>query len=300
VSDRGFVAWKPSDGSLKLLGIIQAVLAEYRDYLPLTLRQVFYRAVGQHGYDKTEAAYKRLGRTAVKARRAQMIPFSALRDDGVTIRPAPGYDDLADFEGRIRAVAETYSRQRLQGQQRLLMVLCEAAGMVPQIARVAHEFGVEVRSSGGYDSLTAKYELAGEIVGAGIPVTILHLGDLDPSGEDIFTNIEEDVGAFVRQMAVDDDVEMKAVRIAVTRSQALALDLPTTPPKTTDSRAKNFDGETVQCEAIPPNLLNEIVRDEIRSRLDLDIFAANLALEARDSQHIAKVMTHFSLLEGRA
>jgi hypothetical protein len=300
VSDRGFIHWKPRAESLERLGIIQGILVEYREYLPLTLRQVFYRAVGQHGYDKTEAAYKRLGRTAVKARRSGLIDFSALRDDGVTVRPAPGFFDLADFEQRIRAVAASYSRQRLQGQERRVMVLCEAAGMVPQIARVAHGFGVEVRSSGGYDSVTAKHDLACEIVSAGMPVTILHLGDLDPSGEDIFTNIKQDVGTFVRQMATDDSTEMDAVRIAVTREQAHALDLPTAPPKLTDSRAKSFIGETVQCEAIPPDLLNDIVRDAIQTRLDMGIFAANLAIEESEGQHIAQVMTRFSLVEGHA
>jgi hypothetical protein len=37
---------------MELLRLVQAVLIEYRHYLLLTVRQVFYRQVGTHGYDK--------------------------------------------------------------------------------------------------------------------------------------------------------------------------------------------------------------------------------------------------------
>ena len=52
--------------------------------LPLTVRQIFYRLVGAHGYDKTEQAYARLGEHLNRARRAGLIEFDAIRDDGIT------------------------------------------------------------------------------------------------------------------------------------------------------------------------------------------------------------------------
>ncbi len=45
---RGFTDWNPSAVSLALLAQVREVLVEYADYLPLTLRQVFYRLVGAH------------------------------------------------------------------------------------------------------------------------------------------------------------------------------------------------------------------------------------------------------------
>jgi hypothetical protein len=53
---RGFVDWRPRAATLALLDKVQGVLDEYADYLPLTVRQVFYRLVGAHGYDKTRQA----------------------------------------------------------------------------------------------------------------------------------------------------------------------------------------------------------------------------------------------------
>jgi hypothetical protein len=127
-------------------------------------------------------------------------------------------------------------------------------------------------------------------------VILLHLGDLDPSGEDMFQVIEQDVVAFVAKLAREQDsaAEMPAVRIAVTRAQALEMELPTAPPKASDSRSKNFMGETVQCEAIPPDTLNRIVREAVKSRLDSRIFDVNLFQEEREKQRIAEVMDRLS------
>lgn len=158
--DRGFIDGKPRRESLERVDMARAILAEYRDFLPLTLRQIFYRAVGQYGFDKDEKAYDRLGYTLAKARRAQMIDMGDIRDDGVTKELAPGFAGLHDFEDLVRGMGKSYRRQRQMGQDFHILLLCEAGGMVPQLARVAGEYGVDVQSSGGYDSVTAKYELA--------------------------------------------------------------------------------------------------------------------------------------------
>ncbi len=68
---RGFAPWSPQAATLTLLGQVRAVLAEYRDHLPLTIRQIFYRLVGAHGYDKTEQAYGRLCEHLNRARRGR-------------------------------------------------------------------------------------------------------------------------------------------------------------------------------------------------------------------------------------
>ena len=47
---------------------------------------------------------------------------------------------------------DNYRLNRQIGQPALTILACEAAGMVPQLARVAHLFGVPVLSGGGFDS----------------------------------------------------------------------------------------------------------------------------------------------------
>ncbi|HEX4061251.1 MAG TPA: hypothetical protein VHY58_09555, partial [Streptosporangiaceae bacterium] len=53
---RGFAHWSPRPDTLDL---VRGVLEEYAAQLPLTARQIFYRLVGAHGFDKTETAYAR-------------------------------------------------------------------------------------------------------------------------------------------------------------------------------------------------------------------------------------------------
>jgi hypothetical protein len=42
---------------------------------------------------------------------------------------------------------------------------CEAAGIAPQLGRIANPFGATVMSGGGFDSLPDKYNCAAELAG---------------------------------------------------------------------------------------------------------------------------------------
>ena len=81
---RGFAPWKPQSDTLALLDTVRAILTDYEDELPLTVRQIFYRMVSQ-GYSKTEQAYKSLADKLNRARRAELISWQAIRDDGFAI-----------------------------------------------------------------------------------------------------------------------------------------------------------------------------------------------------------------------
>jgi hypothetical protein len=67
---RGFAPWTPKRKTRDLLAQIEAVLDEYADYLPLTIRQVFYCLVGNHKCAKTEKAFANLCEVFNRARRA--------------------------------------------------------------------------------------------------------------------------------------------------------------------------------------------------------------------------------------
>jgi hypothetical protein len=97
---RGFAPWSPRQDTQRLLDLVQSVLDEYRDNLPLTVRQIFYRLVGAHGYEKTEHAYDRLAEHLSRARRASIISMDAIRDDGVTVLAPTCYDDASTPVGR--------------------------------------------------------------------------------------------------------------------------------------------------------------------------------------------------------
>lgn len=286
---RGFAPWNPEPASLAIVEQIKAVLVEYQDYLPLTMRQVYYRLVGTRGYAKTEKAYKQLLEIANRARRSGLIEFDDIRDDGVRIeRPYV----LKDIEHGIRnmvATAKAYRLDRQRGQKVRLMVMCEAAGMVPQLVRVCDPYSIPVQSSGGFDSVTAKHDLARQITRDGSTI-VLHIGDHDPSGVHVFSSLDEDVTAFVR--ANGGDVVFQ--RLAVTPRQIERLNLQTAPAKDTDRRSFAGVGDdpnaTVQAEAIPPDELARIVEDKIGDYFDMDVYQSVLDIEDTERQRlVAKV-----------
>ena len=287
----GYIAnYNPQSKTLKLLDQAQAVLTEYAEYWPLTCRQIFYRMVGAHGYDKTEAAYGRLCHHLANARRASVIPFDAIRDDGVTTYRRDHFDDRDDFLRHVRLMGERYTRNKLSGQDMHIEVWCEAAGMLPQLDDVAAPYSVRVYSSGGFDSLTAKKDLADRIVAIEKPTVILHLGDCDPSGEGIFDSVAQDVSAFVAADRRHGLITVDFKRVALTRDQVREYDLPTAPPKATDTRSKGWTGGTCQLEALPPNVIADILAAQIVDLIDLDRLNQDRAQEKADRADITQLL----------
>jgi hypothetical protein len=211
---RGFAPWNPQAATLRLLEQVRAVLGEYEDYLPLTIRQIFYRLVGVHEYDKTEQAYDRLCEHLNRARRARRISMDVIRDDGGVITAPDDWKSAEQFWRVVRGMAEHFTLDHSAGQKTRLVVICEAAGMVPQLARVANPFGVTVMSGGGFDSLTDKHKFAAALAEHGRPTVVLHIGDHDPSGVSMFLSFLEDVKAFTREPVCSAGLQITRMRCA--------------------------------------------------------------------------------------
>lgn len=262
---RGFADWDPKPQTLRLLHDVNTVLDTYRDHLPLTVRQVFYRLVATTGYDKTEQAYARLCEALVRARRAGYINFEDLRDDGVNRAGGYAYSSPAHFVEAIENLAVNYERNVQDGQDVYVELWCEAAGMMPQLERAVAMYTVPVYSAGGFLSVTATYEIAVRAMKRGVPTILLHIGDYDPSGESIFTALAEDVGQFCEDRGFDAP---EAIRVALTARQVERHSLPTAPPKRSDSRTATWVGGTCQCESLPPDLLAMYARTAVENEID--------------------------------
>jgi hypothetical protein len=262
---RGFINWQPRSETLVLVNNVMAVLQEYREYLPMTIRQTFYRLVAQYDYEKTERAYKRLCETIGKARRAQIIPMSAIRDDGFYRSSMMEVADLHHGRDVLRDLANTLRLHRQGGQDEHLVIWCEAKGMVPMLESAADQYGIRVASSGGFDSLTAQHEMGRYL--AENNGHVLHLGDFDQSGEHVYLSLRENL----EQFANGYGGKARLTRIAVLEEQVAEYSLPTAPPKATDNRS--FSGAaTTQLEAFAPDDLINFVREEIVSRMNMDVY----------------------------
>lgn len=288
---RGYItAYNPRPDTLRLLQAVESVLDEYREHWPLTVRQVFYRLVGAHGFDKTETAYKGLCHHLANARRGGAIPFDAIRDDGVMTMTLERYADADEFLIEQRARARRYRRDLMAAQPLHIEVWCEAAGMIQQLAAVAHRYSVPVYSSSGFDSLTAKKRMADRICAIGKPAVILHLGDHDPSGASIFESVAADVEAFVAADRPHGLVSVRFERVALTSEQVARYGLPTAPAKATDSRSKAWAGETCQLEALSPSQIARILDDAILLLLDTDKLADSEVAEERERENLTRLL----------
>ena len=288
---RGFAPWNPIQTTLDVVGQVQAILAEYAAYLPMTNRQIFYRLVGTRGYPKTEQAYARLCEYLNRARRAGMIDFSAIRDDGTQSEGGTGYSGVEHWMRAIRYYAEGYSHNLTEGQRYHRELWVEAGGMVPQAAAVAGDYDVITYSAGGFNGLTDKHETAERLARQRKPCIVFHVGDLDPSGLAIVDALAEDVTLMARGIARrrGRDALVQFIRVAVTEDQVAEHGLPTAPQKGSDNRGEWMD-ETVQCEALPPDVLAATIRAAIEEYTDLDQVAA---MREQGDRERARILDRF-------
>ncbi len=291
---KGYARWRPQSKTVTLVAQIKDVLGQYEAELPLTARQIFYRLVGAYGYHKDERAYERLTNVLVRARRARLISFEDIRDDGASVLASEHHAGEEAFYGHVRKLGRSYERDKLVNQKLDIRVYCEAEGMMPQLSRVSSRYSVPVYSCSGYDSLTAKYDLVRDVRGAftyeGRRTVVLHLGDYDPSGENIFDSIAEDVHTFIGEDIWHKEPADVVLfeRLALTPDQVREHELPTAPPKATDSRTKRWKGEAVcQLEALPPDVLAGVVVGGIERYLDLGILKADREAEAEERRRIS-------------
>lgn len=295
----GLADWRPGQKSLALINQVQGILDQYEAELPLTGRQIFYRLVAEYQYDKTEQAYKRLLDKINRARRSGLISWKAIRDDGVTNYLDTGDESLHDQLDLMT----NYRIDPRRGQGVQVELWVEANGMTRQAWRAVGHYGCAVRSSGGFNSSTMKHQSAVRMLNNalnGTQTVLLHCGDHDPSGVSIFENIEQDLTQFILDLirqrpalieTLSDHAQAAGMsssthdaltwtlpifeRIAITEEQAIAGNYPSAPPKRTDSRTANWEGETWQAEAIPPNELSDIFRDSVQEHIDMDLYRAN-------------------------
>jgi hypothetical protein len=292
---RGFAPWTPRPDTMRVIGRVQDILARYQAQLPLTNRQIFYILVGsEQGYPKTEQAYARLCEYLNRARRAGMIRFSSIRDDGTQSVGGPGWDSPGQWMTAIRHYAEAYQHNLTEGQMYHTELWVEAGGMVPQAVAVAGDYGIVTYSAGGFNGLTDKYETAHRLASQDRPCVVLHCGDYDPSGLSILDSLAEDVVEFDRGLEPEawrdaalhggtSPVEFR--RVVVTPRQISQYNLPTAPQKGTDNRGE-YMAETVQAEALPPDTLAAEIRAAIEDLTDLDALDDAHALGLTERQAI--------------
>lgn len=263
----------------------------------LTLRQLYYRFIAtdafpesrrdpELGTKNTDRNYKWLGGLVSDARLAGLIDWNHVVDRGREFHGGdagwPGPEAVLDWG------AENYNVSRWDGQPNYAEVWVEKQALEDVIARPAGRWNVQYFACKGYVSQSSMHEAARRLAReerAGRQVTVLHLGDHDPSGIDMTRDIADRLAMF----GVKADVR----RIALNMDQVRAYDPPPSPAKITDSRARDYievyGTDSWELDALEPDVLENLIEGELTALIDMDLWREREQVE-RDERGILVAM----------
>lgn len=274
--------------------IVEALEAD----APMTVRQVFYRLVSVGAIAKTQAEYKQtVCRLLAEMRRDGTIPYGWIADSTRWMRKPTTYDSAEDA---LRATARLYRQNVWRDLGEYVEVWCEKDALAGVLYDVTSEYDVPLMVTRGYPSLTYLHDAAEEMaaqINRGRSVTIYYFGDYDPSGVDISRNVETQLAAFTGAAtgfnpAYEwlDAPDFTFERVAVNLEQIKTFGLTTRPTKSTDSRARGFDGESVELDAIAPGDLRDLVREAIEDHLPAGALDAVRVAEASERDVLTRIV----------
>ena len=254
-----------------LAAVDEAIIEAVSDEHPVSLRGVYYRVVSAGAVEKTEDGYKLVGRQLLKLRRSGGVSYAWITDGTRWISKSDSWDALGEM---LDDAAASYRRALWRNQGVEVMVFTEKDAISGTLFPVTDRWDVPLGVMRGYASETFCYTIAEEVIGAfrrGKHVWVYQFGDHDPSGVNAWANFEEKVCTFVHaKLGFPANLVASFERLAVTPAQIVEMDLPTRPTKKSDTRARDFVGESVEVDAIPASELRAIANAAIVQHVDED------------------------------
>jgi hypothetical protein len=144
------------------------------------------------------------------------------------------------------------------------------------VYQITSKWDVPLMVTRGYPSISFLHQAAEAIQYEDKPTYLYYFGDWDPSGVHIPQNVADRLQEF--------GATVKFKRIAVTPDQVGMWKLPTRPTKKSDTRSKNFNGASVELDAIPPDQLRKLVEDCIVQHVDQDKLEKTKTAEASERE----------------
>lgn len=261
--------------TLDLIQTMNRVIADYqRQGYKLTVRQLYYQLVAKAIIPNTLQSYKRVASIMNDGRIAGLIDWSAIEDRTRDFIKRSRWHSGGEL---LDACAQQFHMDMWDNQRNRVFVIVEKEALAGVLERVCRKWDVPLLAARGYPSASVLREFAVEdliptIDQGGQDVTILHLGDHDPSGIDMSRDLTDRLGMFCRGAAFD------LKRIALTMDQIEEERPPPNPAKITDSRFENYaekyGDESWELDALTPSYLNDLVEEHIHDLVDEDEWTA--------------------------
>jgi hypothetical protein len=239
---------------------------------PLTIRGCFYRVMSRGLVEKSEKGYKQVQRRALLMRRADDLPYGWIAD-GTRYRVKP--TTYSSVDRALNNLSASYRRALWDDQDVHVELWVEKDAIRSVISPVTSEWDVPIFVARGFASETFLYSTAQDIIADDKPAVIYQLGDHDPSGLLAWEHTKSKLTEF----APDTDFEFE--RLAVTPEQIEEYELPTRPTKKS-KHSYGFEGDSVEVDAMPSDVLRQIVEDAIELWIDDDALDLTKMVEAEE------------------
>ncbi len=249
-------------------------------YHPQSIRHIYYKLTNPRLPEyvaKTDNGYELVQREMTKLRRSGRLPYSWVEDMSRRGYHVVTYGDAAEF---LLSVRHLYRADLWRGTGVMVEVWCESRSIAGVIHKTCRELGVSLYPAGGNSSISFAYQAACGIneQHGGRLVVVLYVGDWDQAGVISDVALEREL-----RRHLDPDVRMVFHRLAITEEQIEEYDLPTKPRKESDRRSPQV-AETVEAEAMPPEILDGLLREAVEAYLPPRALEVAKAAEASERQ----------------
>jgi hypothetical protein len=209
---------------------------------------------------------KKISEALTTAREKGLIPWDWIVDETRAVERKASWGDPDAY---MQTAKTSYRLDRWTEQPQRLLVVSEKGTIGGTLRPVLHEYGVGFLVLHGFGSATALNDLAEFAAEDERPLTLIYVGDHDPSGRHM-SNVD-----IPKRLSAYGGVA-NILRMAILPSQISRLGLSTfsAHEKQKDSRYRWFldtYGETCcELDAMNPNVLRALVERAITDRIDAD------------------------------
>lgn len=272
----------------------QEILSEYN--VPITLRQLFYQLVARQHIPNNDKAYRSLSRLCVKARDEGLLQEESFADRLRIIDKPSSWNSLLDY---FETVQRSYRKNLWETQDNYLELWSEKDALRGVISPITHKYDVPLLIVRGQLSRTAVWEGYTRFLNAGEQGKRCHLfyaGDFDPSGVGIYNSLKDRLLNFEGGL-LDQDIKFE--RIALSQKQIEKYSLSSIKAKKDDPNYDQFiaeyhDDSTVELDALPPNVLMNLVENTITKCIDSKKWEDAKKQEQQEQYELEKLIDKIS------